>query len=172
MKKPEAEWQLLLYIAGQTPKSIKALSNIKKYAEEHLHGIYGFRQDVLYIIRSIAPWAQIVYIQGDMDPHAIKCITAEPRYREEIIGTTMYIAEAASVKYYIVHGHQGEIDQLRKSIGAGPWDWLIIGQYKRLEVDKLARVIYNGGITREFPPEARGYLVITDSNYYIKTLKS
>lgn len=39
MKKP-AEWQLLLYIAGQTPKSIAALENIKKYAEEYLHGKY------------------------------------------------------------------------------------------------------------------------------------
>ena len=41
MKKQVAEWQLLLYIAGQTPKSVKALSNIKKYAEEYLHGIYS-----------------------------------------------------------------------------------------------------------------------------------
>ncbi|WP_029269875.1 circadian clock KaiB family protein [Flavobacterium sp. KJJ] len=36
-----AEWQLRLYIAGQTPKSITALENIKKYAEEHLKGIYS-----------------------------------------------------------------------------------------------------------------------------------
>jgi circadian clock protein KaiB len=36
-----AEWQLRLYIAGQTPKSIKALENIKKYAEEHLKGKYS-----------------------------------------------------------------------------------------------------------------------------------
>jgi len=41
MKNKPAEWQLLLYIAGQTPKSIKALSNIKKYAEEYLPGIYS-----------------------------------------------------------------------------------------------------------------------------------
>jgi circadian clock protein KaiB len=41
MKKQPKEWQLRLYIAGQTPKSIKALSNIKKYAEEHLTGIYS-----------------------------------------------------------------------------------------------------------------------------------
>jgi len=41
MKKQPAEWQLLLYIAGQTPKSIKALSNIKKYAEIHLEGKYS-----------------------------------------------------------------------------------------------------------------------------------
>jgi len=36
-----AEWQLLLYIAGQTPKSITALANVKKYAEEHLKGKYS-----------------------------------------------------------------------------------------------------------------------------------
>lgn len=36
-----AEWQLRLYIAGQTPKSITALENIKKYAEEHLKGKYS-----------------------------------------------------------------------------------------------------------------------------------
>lgn len=41
MKKQVKEWQLLLYIAGQTPKSVKALGNIKKYAEEHLKGIYS-----------------------------------------------------------------------------------------------------------------------------------
>ncbi|MEP6804509.1 circadian clock KaiB family protein [Flavobacterium sp. FlaQc-47] len=35
------EWQLRLYIAGQTPKSITALENIKKYAEEHLKGKYS-----------------------------------------------------------------------------------------------------------------------------------
>lgn len=40
-KEVVVEWQLLLYIAGQTPKSIKALENIKKYAEEYLAGKYS-----------------------------------------------------------------------------------------------------------------------------------
>ncbi len=40
MKKQKAEWELRLYIAGQTPKSIMALDNIKKYAEEYLKGKY------------------------------------------------------------------------------------------------------------------------------------
>ena len=31
---------LRLYVAGQTPKSIKAFSNLKKICEEHLHGMY------------------------------------------------------------------------------------------------------------------------------------
>ena len=41
MKNKSAEWQLFLYIAGQTPKSITALKNLKKYADEHLEGKYS-----------------------------------------------------------------------------------------------------------------------------------
>jgi len=33
-------WQLRLYVAGQTPKSIKAFANLKKICEEHLNGQY------------------------------------------------------------------------------------------------------------------------------------
>ena len=127
--------------------------------------------DVIYVIRSLAPWAQIVYIHGDLDPHAVKCISSEPRYREEITTASVYVTEVSSVKYYILHGHQYEIDNIRKSLGAGPWDWIVVGQYKKLEVDKLARIIYSGGITKDFPPEARGYVVITDSSFYLRPLK-
>lgn len=35
------EWQLRLYIAGHTPKSIKAIDNLKKYCEKHLIGKYS-----------------------------------------------------------------------------------------------------------------------------------
>jgi len=34
-------WQLRLYIAGQTPKSVLALKNINKYCKEHLEGQYS-----------------------------------------------------------------------------------------------------------------------------------
>jgi circadian clock protein KaiB len=37
--KPEV-WRLRLYVAGQTPKSVLALDNLKKLAEEHLKGKY------------------------------------------------------------------------------------------------------------------------------------
>jgi circadian clock protein KaiB len=33
-------WELRLYIAGQTPKSMTALRNLKKYCETHLKGQY------------------------------------------------------------------------------------------------------------------------------------
>ena len=38
---PEAkEWELRLYVAGQTPKSMAALANLKNLCEEHLAGQY------------------------------------------------------------------------------------------------------------------------------------
>ncbi|HYG39719.1 MAG TPA: circadian clock protein KaiB [Cytophagales bacterium] len=36
----EKTWELRLYVAGQTPKSVTALSNLKKYCEEFLQGKY------------------------------------------------------------------------------------------------------------------------------------
>jgi len=33
-------WDLKLYVAGQTPKSLTAFSNLKKLCEEHLKGKY------------------------------------------------------------------------------------------------------------------------------------
>jgi len=33
-------WQLRLYVAGQTPKSMTALANLKTICEEHLKGCY------------------------------------------------------------------------------------------------------------------------------------
>ena len=41
MKKQGPEWQLRLYIAGHTPKSVRALNNLKKLCEENLAGIYA-----------------------------------------------------------------------------------------------------------------------------------
>src|SRR5271170_525990 len=37
--KPE-QWKLRLYVAGQTPKSIRAFANLKALCEEHLKGCY------------------------------------------------------------------------------------------------------------------------------------
>lgn len=33
-------WELRLYVAGQTPKSLAAFANLKKICEEHLEGKY------------------------------------------------------------------------------------------------------------------------------------
>lgn len=34
------QWELRLYVAGQTPKSVTAFANLKKICEEHLQGQY------------------------------------------------------------------------------------------------------------------------------------
>jgi circadian clock protein KaiB len=36
----EKKWELRLYVAGQTPKSVAALANLKRICEEHLAGQY------------------------------------------------------------------------------------------------------------------------------------
>ena len=39
-RRPAEFWQLRLYVAGQTPKSLTAFSNLKKICESHLEGRY------------------------------------------------------------------------------------------------------------------------------------
>lgn len=37
---PQDFWELWLYVAGQTPKSVAALTNLQRFCEEHLAGKY------------------------------------------------------------------------------------------------------------------------------------
>jgi circadian clock protein KaiB len=46
----EAEWELRLYVAGQTPKSVAAFNNLKRLCEEHLQGKY--RIEVIDLLRN------------------------------------------------------------------------------------------------------------------------
>jgi circadian clock protein KaiB len=39
-KSPNAKWELRLYVAGQTPKSLQAFANLKRICDEHLEGEY------------------------------------------------------------------------------------------------------------------------------------
>lgn len=51
-KKPrdKAIWALRLYVAGQTPKSVAALSNLKRICENHLVGRY--RIEIVDLLRN------------------------------------------------------------------------------------------------------------------------
>jgi circadian clock protein KaiB len=40
-KDPGEVWELRLYVAGQTPRSVAAFANLKKICEEHLAGRYN-----------------------------------------------------------------------------------------------------------------------------------
>ena len=55
-------WNLRLYVAGQTPKSITAFANLKKICEEHLKGKY--RIEVIDLLKNppLAKGDQIVDI--------------------------------------------------------------------------------------------------------------
>jgi circadian clock protein KaiB len=37
----EKQYELRLYVAGKTTRSVAALSNLKRYCEEHLQGLYS-----------------------------------------------------------------------------------------------------------------------------------
>jgi len=39
-KDVEAQWDMKLYVAGQTVKSLAAFANLKRICEEHLAGLY------------------------------------------------------------------------------------------------------------------------------------
>ena len=39
-QRTKKNWELRLYVAGQTPKSLAAFANLKKICEEHLAGEY------------------------------------------------------------------------------------------------------------------------------------
>lgn len=55
----DATWELKLYIAGKTPKSVAALKNLKKYCEEHLEGKYRIEVIDLLIKPQLAEGDQI-----------------------------------------------------------------------------------------------------------------
>jgi circadian clock protein KaiB len=55
-------WILRLYIAGQTPKSIRALSNLTKICEEHLAGKYRIEVIDLLVNPQLAKGDQILAI--------------------------------------------------------------------------------------------------------------
>ena len=60
---PDADvWNLRLYVAGQTPRSIAALANLKRLCEEHLSGRYNIEVVDLVKHPQLAAGDQIVAI--------------------------------------------------------------------------------------------------------------
>ncbi|TFF35337.1 circadian clock KaiB family protein [Mucilaginibacter psychrotolerans] len=58
----DKKWELRLYVAGKTPKSVTALSNLKKYCEEHLKGQYRIEVIDLLVHPQLAEGDQILAI--------------------------------------------------------------------------------------------------------------
>jgi circadian clock protein KaiB len=56
----EVAWQLRLYVAGQTPKSLAAFANLKRICEEHLEGKYSIEVIDLMVHPQLAKGDQIL----------------------------------------------------------------------------------------------------------------
>jgi circadian clock protein KaiB len=65
-KKPLATsaewWELRLYVAGQTPRSVEAFANLKKICEEHLKGRYRIEVVDLLVNPTLARGDQILAV--------------------------------------------------------------------------------------------------------------
>ncbi len=81
------EWELRLYVAGQTPKSLAAFANLKKICEEHLQGIYAI--EVVDLIKNpkLAQGDQILAIPTLVRklPEPIKKIVGDLSDRERVL---------------------------------------------------------------------------------------
>lgn len=58
----KAEWQLRLYVAGQTAKSVTALANLKALCETHLAGRYDIEVVDLLVNPRLAAGDQILAV--------------------------------------------------------------------------------------------------------------
>jgi circadian clock protein KaiB len=58
----EERYQLRLYVAGQTPKSLTAFANLKRLCEEHLQGKYSIEVIDLLVNPQLARGDQILAI--------------------------------------------------------------------------------------------------------------
>jgi circadian clock protein KaiB len=80
-------WELRLYVAGQTPKSIQAFSNLKKICEEYLHGQY--RIEVIDLLENpkLAKQDQIVALPTLVRklPEPIKTIIGDLSNKEKLL---------------------------------------------------------------------------------------
>jgi circadian clock protein KaiB len=62
MSREEEKWELRLYVAGKTPKSVTALTNLRKYCETHLKGLYRIEVVDLLVHPQLAEGDQIFAI--------------------------------------------------------------------------------------------------------------
>lgn len=62
MVKKQQTWELRLYVAGNTPKSLTALQNLRRYCETHLSGQYQIEVIDLLVQPQLAEGDQIFAI--------------------------------------------------------------------------------------------------------------
>jgi circadian clock protein KaiB len=85
-KKAE-KWMLRLYVAGQTPRSVAALVNLKKVCDEHLQGRYEIELVDLLRHPQLAAGDQIVAIPTLVRklPQPLRKIVGDLRNTEQVL---------------------------------------------------------------------------------------
>ena len=85
--KVEESWQLRLYVAGQTPKSIAAFANLKRICEEHLKGKYQIEVIDLLVNPQLAKGDQILALPTLVQklPSPIKKIIGDLSNTERVL---------------------------------------------------------------------------------------
>jgi len=85
--KPPKEWQLRLYVAGQTPKSLEAFANLKRICETHLKGKYSIEIVDLLKNPQLAKGDQIVAVPTLVRklPEPIKKIIGDLANEERVL---------------------------------------------------------------------------------------
>ena len=80
-------WELKLYIAGKTTKSVAALSNLKKYCEEYLKGKYKIEVIDLLVKPQLAEGDQIFAVPTLVKkiPEPIRKIIGDLSNKEKVL---------------------------------------------------------------------------------------
>ena len=83
----DKQWELRLYVAGNTPKSIAAITNLKKYCEEHLEGKYHIEIIDLLVHPQLAEGDQIFAIPTLVRkvPQPIRKIIGDLSNKEKVL---------------------------------------------------------------------------------------
>ena len=81
------KYELRLYVAGKTPKSVTALNNLKKYCEEHLSGQYTIEVVDLLLHPQLAEGDQILAIPTLVKkvPEPVRKIIGDLSNKEKVL---------------------------------------------------------------------------------------
>jgi circadian clock protein KaiB len=92
------EWLLRLYVAGQTPKSVAAFSNLKRICETHLKGQYEIEVVDLLVNPTLAKGDQIVAVPSlvrQLPPPVKKIIGDLANEERVLVGLDLRSAQPA-----------------------------------------------------------------------------
>jgi circadian clock protein KaiB len=81
------EWELRLYVAGQTPRSVAAFANLKRICEEHLKGRYRIQLVDLVVNPTLAKGDQILAVPTLVRklPTPVKKIIGDLSNKEKVL---------------------------------------------------------------------------------------